>query len=78
MEKRVLGKTGEELSIVGFGGVIVVDESAEDSARHVARAVQRGVNYFDAAPGYGNAEIMLGPALEPYRKNVFLACKTGQ
>jgi predicted aldo/keto reductase-like oxidoreductase len=28
------------------------------------------------APSYGNAEVMLGPALEPYRKGVFLACKT--
>ena len=31
---------------------------------------------FDVAPSYGNAEEMLGPALEPYRKDVFLACKT--
>ena len=30
------------------------------------------------APSYGDAEIKLGPALEPYRKNVFLACKTGE
>ncbi|MCK4750051.1 MAG: aldo/keto reductase, partial [Bacteroidales bacterium] len=34
--------------------------------------------YFDVAPTYGNAEEMLGPALEPYRKDVFLACKTGE
>jgi len=34
------------------------------------------VNYFDVAPSYGDAETKLGPALEPYRKNVFLACKT--
>jgi predicted aldo/keto reductase-like oxidoreductase len=42
----------------------------------VAQAIDAGVNYFDVAPTYGNAEDMLGPALEPYRKNVFLACKT--
>jgi aryl-alcohol dehydrogenase-like predicted oxidoreductase len=38
------------------------------------------VNYFDVAPSYGDgeAEIKLGPALEPYRKDVFLACKTGK
>ena len=45
--------------------------------RVVAEAVERGVNYFDVAPAYGNAEEKLGPALEPYRKNCFLACKTG-
>ncbi len=42
----------------------------------VADAVACGVNYFDVAPSYGDAEIKLGPALEPYRKDVFLACKT--
>jgi predicted aldo/keto reductase-like oxidoreductase len=44
----------------------------------VAKAVERGINYFDVAPSYGDAEIKLGPALEPYRKDVFLACKTAQ
>jgi len=39
-------------------------------------AIDAGVNHFDVAPSYGNAELMLGPALEPYRKNVFLSCKT--
>ena len=34
--------------------------------------------YTPAAPSYGNAQQVLGPALEPYRKDVFLACKTGE
>jgi predicted aldo/keto reductase-like oxidoreductase len=42
----------------------------------VAHAIARGVNYFDVAPSYGDSEVQLGPALEPYRKDVFLACKT--
>ncbi|MFP4374152.1 MAG: aldo/keto reductase [Spirochaetaceae bacterium] len=64
------------LSIVGFGGICVMDETPADAARIVARAVERGINYFDVAPSYGNAEERLGPALEPYRQRVFLACKT--
>jgi predicted aldo/keto reductase-like oxidoreductase len=44
----------------------------------VKHAIDAGVNYFDVAPSYGNAEEKLGPALEPYRKNVFLSCKTGK
>ncbi len=76
MEKRLLGKTGEKLSIVGFGGIVVMNEEPASAARLVAQAVERGVNYFDVAPSYGNAQEKLGPALEPYRKNVFLACKT--
>ena len=39
-------------------------------------AIDAGVNYFDVAPSYGDAELKLGPALEPFRKDVFLACKT--
>jgi aryl-alcohol dehydrogenase-like predicted oxidoreductase len=76
MEKRVLGKTGEKLSIAGFGGIVVMSEEPASASRIVAQAIDRGINYFDVAPSYGNAEERLGPALEPYRKSVFLACKT--
>lgn len=78
MEKRVLGQTGIELSVIGFGGIVMRDVSPGEARNHVAQAIERGINYFDVAPSYGNAEERLGPALEPYRKQVFLACKTGQ
>lgn len=78
MRRRGLGRTGESLSVVGFGGIVVMDETREESARLVKQAIERGVNYFDVAPTYGNAEERLGPALEPYRESVFLACKTTQ
>jgi aryl-alcohol dehydrogenase-like predicted oxidoreductase len=75
---REFGKTGVQLSIIGFGGIVVTNAEQTQANRDVAEAVERGVNYFDVAPGYGDAEIKLGPALEPYRKSVFLACKTGE
>jgi len=79
MEKRVLGKTGEALSMIGFGGIAVMNEEPDVAKQIVAQAVEeRGINYFDVAPSYGNAEERLGPALEPYRDSVFLACKTGK
>ncbi len=78
LERRRYGRTGVELSVVGFGGIVVMDEDPSSAARIVARAVERGINYFDVAPTYGNAEERLGPALEPYRESVFLACKTGK
>lgn len=78
MERRQLGKTGEHLSVIGFGGILVMDEQPNAAARIVSQAVDQGINYFDVAPSYGNAEERLGPALEPYRKSVFLACKTGE
>jgi aryl-alcohol dehydrogenase-like predicted oxidoreductase len=74
--KRTLGKTGEKLSIIGFGGIVVMDETTGQASNIVAEAVDRGINYFDVAPSYGNAQERLGPALAPYRKNCFLACKT--
>ena len=76
MEKRVLGKTGEKLSIIGFGGIVVANESTKDAANFVSKAIDRDINYFDVAPTYGNAQEKLGPALKPYRSKVFLACKT--
>jgi len=78
MDKRRLGNTGERLSLVGFGGIVVNAVEPAEAGRLVAEAIERGVNYFDVAPSYGNAEERLGPALRPYRQDVFLACKTTQ
>jgi aryl-alcohol dehydrogenase-like predicted oxidoreductase len=74
--RRTLGKTGEQLSIIGFGGIVVMNEDPNAAKNIVAEAVDRGINYFDIAPSYGNAQERLGPALAPYRRNCFLACKT--
>ncbi|QHI67901.1 aldo/keto reductase [Tichowtungia aerotolerans] len=76
MQKRTLGKTGAELSVIGFGGIVVTNVSPAEADRYVGEAIDRGINYFDVAPQYGNAEERLGPALKPYRDEVFLACKT--
>ena len=78
LPRRAYGETPVELSVIGFGGIIVMNAEQKHANHVVGRAVERGVNYFDVAPTYGDAEIKLGPALEPYRKDVFLACKTGQ
>jgi predicted aldo/keto reductase-like oxidoreductase len=78
MEKRALGKTGEKLSILGFGSFVLDKSTPEQAAQWVREAYEAGINYFDVAPTYGIAEERLGPVLAPYRKNVFLACKTTQ
>jgi aryl-alcohol dehydrogenase-like predicted oxidoreductase len=74
--KRRLGKTGAELSIIALGGIVVMDTEQPTANNLVAEAFDRGINYYDVAPQYGNAQQKLGPALEPYRKRSFLACKT--
>ncbi len=75
MIKRRYGNE-DELSILGFGGIMVASTEAPEAERLVGMAIDSDINYFDVAPSYGNAEEMLGPALAPYRENVFLACKT--
>jgi aryl-alcohol dehydrogenase-like predicted oxidoreductase len=78
LAKRRLGKTGAELSLIGFGGIVVTDTEQSFANNIVAEAFDRGINYFDVAPTYGNAQERLGPAFEPYRKRSFLACKTAE
>jgi predicted aldo/keto reductase-like oxidoreductase len=74
--KRILGKTGEKLSVIGFGGIMLNDNPQEYANELVSKAYNAGINYFDVAPSYGNAQSKMGPALKPYRKDCFLACKT--
>ena len=74
----MLGKTGVELSIVGMGGIVVAKMEQSVANRTVAEAIEHGVNYFDVAPTYWDAEDRLGPALAPHRNVAFLACKTGK
>lgn len=85
MKYARLGKTDLTVSRVSYGGIVSAgfysnvtypSEGQDASNRYVAWAVDHGVNYFDVAPGYGNAQDQLGISLEPYRKQVSLACKT--
>jgi hypothetical protein len=64
LPRRVLGKTGEKLSVIGFGGIMLNDNPQDFANEMVAKAYDLGVNYYDVAPGYGNAQEKLGPALK--------------
>jgi aryl-alcohol dehydrogenase-like predicted oxidoreductase len=86
MEKHRLGKTGLMVSAVIYGGIVSTDDGfdravpsgngQEESDRYVEYADRHGVNYFDVAPEYGNAQGRVGVSLAPYRKDVFIACKS--
>jgi aryl-alcohol dehydrogenase-like predicted oxidoreductase len=60
MEMRVFGRTGMQLSVLGFGcgavGGLMVRGDPLDQERTIARAIAVGVNYFDTAVQYGNGE----------------------
>ncbi|MEM9420634.1 MAG: aldo/keto reductase [Planctomycetota bacterium] len=73
---RPLPNTDVSLSIIGFGGVVLSRRPQDECDAEVAHAIDRGITYFDVAPQYANAQQLMGPALKPFRKDVFLACKT--
>jgi aryl-alcohol dehydrogenase-like predicted oxidoreductase len=60
MEKRKFGRTGLEVSILGFGcgavGGLMVRGEPEEQERTIARALEAGVNYFDTAVQYGDGK----------------------
>jgi aryl-alcohol dehydrogenase-like predicted oxidoreductase len=74
--KRTLGKTGFRIFPVVFGGIISMRDGQEASDDYVSWSIERGINYFDVAPTYEDAQEKLGNSLKPYRKDIFLACKT--
>lgn len=87
MKYRELGNTGINISAVSYGGIVSAgfyggtdypSEGQEASDRYVSWAIDRGVNYFDVAPSYGNAQLQLGNSLIPYRDRIYLACKTNK
>ena len=80
MEKRTLGRTGLEVSVLGMGGLYVSRAGArerDEGCRAVHRALELGVNYVDTAPSYRDSEEVLGIALEDVAQPYFLATKLG-
>jgi aryl-alcohol dehydrogenase-like predicted oxidoreductase len=79
LPRRTLGRTGVKLSVVGFPGLSLWHCDQEKGTVALHNAFERGVNYFDVAPNYGNgdAEIKMGIGLQGVdRSKYFLACKT--
>jgi predicted aldo/keto reductase-like oxidoreductase len=79
LPRRLLGRAGQKLSIVGFPGLALTKCDQEKGTAALHDAFDRGVNYFDVAPNYGNgdAEIKMGVGLQGIdRSKYFLACKT--
>ena len=68
--------TNEELSIIGFGGIMVKDVSPKEAANFVAEAVDRGDELLRRGPVVWQRPTAFGPASKPYRPHCFLACKT--
>jgi L-galactose dehydrogenase len=78
---KTLGRTGLEVSIIGYGASPLGAEFGQidpaEGKRAVDRAIEKGINYFDVAPYYGRtvAESRLGEFLEGKRDKIYLASK---
>jgi aryl-alcohol dehydrogenase-like predicted oxidoreductase len=83
MQKRILGKSGLEVSALGLGcmGMTYGYGPGGDKQEMIAlirKAVERGVTFFDTAEAYGAAnEELVGEALAPFRGKVAIATKFG-
>jgi aryl-alcohol dehydrogenase-like predicted oxidoreductase len=81
VDRRVLGRTGAEVSILGLGlgsaftGPYQSDIETGHALLH--HALDHGINYWDTCRGYGASESMIGPVVEKNRNDIFLVTKSG-
>ena len=79
MKKRILGRTGIEISEISLGALFVSSTYAEQSEANATlkRALDLGINFIDTAPGYRDSEAALGIALESLGGDYYIATKLG-
>jgi aryl-alcohol dehydrogenase-like predicted oxidoreductase len=79
MDKRVLGKTEMQVSLLGYGaaGIGYMGASAETAAPVLNGVLDAGINVIDTAECYGNSEELIGQVLQPRRGEFHLFTKCG-
>jgi aryl-alcohol dehydrogenase-like predicted oxidoreductase len=77
MEKRRLGRLEHDSSVLIYGAAALSDVSQDVADRSIQEALDGGINHFDVAADYGEAELRLGPWMSQIRGGIFLATKTG-
>lgn len=80
MKSRKLGNSPLEVSALGFGAMGLSFPNAptkQESIQLIRSAVELGITFFDTAQGYGENELLVGQALEPFRNQVVIATKFG-
>ncbi|MGH9103028.1 MAG: aldo/keto reductase [Acidimicrobiales bacterium] len=78
METRRLGRLGHQSSVLIYGAAALSQVSQEEADRSIQEAVDAGINHFDVAAAYGEAEVRMGPWMSRIRERIFLATKTGR
>lgn len=72
MEKRILGRTGFEVSIIGLGGIPIQRVDEEAAYEIVKAAYENGINFIDTARAYMDSEKLLGYAIERIGRDKFI------
>lgn len=75
VERRRFGKTEMKLSLLGIGGIPIMNIPAGDVESIISRGIGLGVNFVETARGYGESEEKIGAALKGRRKDVFIITK---
>jgi predicted aldo/keto reductase-like oxidoreductase len=75
MQKRTLGKTGWEISVIGFGGIKLPLISQRECEILLNKAIDGGISFVDTADCYGDSEEKIGLALRGRRKEFYLSTK---
>ena len=78
IEKRPFGRTGHMSSVIIFGAAALGSVTQAEADETLDQLLEYGINHIDTAASYGNAEERIGPWMAQYRKNFFLATKTGE
>lgn len=78
MLKRKIGRLEYDGSVVIFGAASLGGVTQEEADESISYALKHGVNHFDTAASYGDAELRMGPLIGQVKKDIFLATKTGQ
>jgi aryl-alcohol dehydrogenase-like predicted oxidoreductase len=77
VEMRRLGRLGHQSSVLIYGAAALSDVSQDVADASIQEALDGGINHFDVAASYGDAELRLGPWMPQIRDRIFLATKTG-
>ena len=77
MQQRRLGRVGHQSSVLIYGAAALSEVDQDTADRSIQLALDAGINHFDVAASYGEAELRLGPWMPTIRDRIFLATKTG-
>ncbi|MBI2242429.1 MAG: aldo/keto reductase [Nocardioides sp.] len=78
METRRLGRLEHRSTVLIYGAAALSEVTQDVADRSIQEALDGGINHFDVAADYGDAELRLGPWLPRIRDRIFLATKTGR